>query len=51
MSYKVLLTYSKGFPGGLVAKNPPVNVGDTGSIPGLERFTGGGDGYPLRYSC
>ena len=51
MSYKVLLTYSKGFPGGLVVKDPLVNAGDTGSIPGLERFPWGGDGYPLQYSC
>ena len=28
----------EGFPGGLVVKNPPVNAGDTGSIPALERF-------------
>ena len=27
-----------GFPGGSVVKNHPVNVGDTGSIPGSERF-------------
>ena len=26
------------FPGGLVVKNPPVNAGDTGLIPGLGRF-------------
>ena len=26
-----------GFPGGLVVKNPPANVGDMGSCPGLER--------------
>ena len=25
-------------PGGPVVKNPPVNAGDTGSIPGLGRF-------------
>ena len=24
--------------GGPVVKNPPANAGDTGSIPGLERF-------------
>ena len=28
---KVLL---QGFPGGSVAKNPPANAGDAGSIPG-----------------
>ena len=26
-----------GFPGGSVVKNPPTNVGDMGSIPGLGR--------------
>ena len=26
------------FPGGPVLKNPPANVGDAGSIPGLGRF-------------
>ena len=25
------------FPGGAVAKNPPANAGDTGSVPGLGR--------------
>ena len=28
---------SIGFPGGSVVKNPPVNAGDAGSIPGLGR--------------
>ena len=35
-------------------KNPPANAGDirdTGSIPGLERFPGEGNGSPLQYSC
>ena len=43
-----------GFPGGTVAKNPPANAGDVrdaGSIPGLGRFPGGGNGNPLQYSC
>ena len=39
-----------GFPGGLVVKNPPVNVGDVGWIPGLGRSPGG-NGNPLQYSC
>ncbi|CAN0404375.1 unnamed protein product [Rangifer tarandus platyrhynchus] len=44
----------KGFPGGSVIKNLPVNVGearDVGSIPGLGRSPGGGHGNPLQYSC
>ena len=32
-------------------KNPPVNAGDAGSIPGLERSPGGGNGNSLQYSC
>ena len=42
-----------GFPGGLVVKNPPANVGDGGDaglIPGLGKYPGGGKGYPLQYS-
>ena len=39
-----------GFPGGSV-KNPPANAGDLGSIPGLGRSTGEGNGNPFQYSC
>ena len=38
----------------LVVKNPSDNSGaarDTGSIPGLERSPGGGNGTPLEDSC
>ena len=44
----------RGFPGGSVVKNPPDNAGDTrdaGSIPGLGRSAGEGNGYPFQYSC
>ena len=41
----------RGFPGGLVVKNPPANAGDSGSIPGLGKSPGGGYGNPLQYSC
>ena len=40
-----------GFPGGSVVKNLPANAGDTGSIPGWGRSSGGGNGNPLQYSC
>ena len=40
-----------GFPGGSVVKNPPVNAGDVGSITGLGRSPGEGNGNPLQYSC
>ena len=41
----------RGFPGGSALKNPPVNAGDTGLVPGSGRFPGGGNGNPLQYSC
>ena len=31
--------------------NPPSNAGDVGSIPGLGRSPGKGNGYVLHYSC
>ena len=37
----------------LVVKNPPANAGDArnvGSIPGLRRSTGEGNGNPLQYA-
>ena len=40
-----------GFSGGSVVKNPPAKAGDTGSIPGLGRSPGEGNGNPLQYSC
>ena len=38
----------------LVVKNPPANEGatrDECTIPGSGRSPGGGNGYPLQYSC
>ena len=32
-------------------KNLPANEGDVGSIPGLGRCLGEGNGNPLQYSC
>ena len=40
-----------GSPGGSVVKNLPANAGDAGSIPGLGRSPGEGNGNPLLYSC
>ena len=40
-----------GFPGGSVVKNPPANVGHTGSVPGSGRSLGVGNGNPLQSSC
>ena len=44
----------RGFPGDSVVKNPPASAGDTGdsgSVPGLGRSPGEGNGNPLQYSC
>ena len=38
------------FPGSSLVK-PPANAGDAGSIPGLKRSPGEGNGNPLKYSC
>ena len=35
----------------LAVKNLPANVGDMGSVPGLGRSSGEGNGNPLQYSC
>jgi len=40
-----------GFPGGSDGKVFACNVGDLGSIPGLGRSPGEGNGNPLQYSC
>ena len=40
-----------GLPGGSVVKNLPSNAGNLGSISGLGRCPGEGNGYPLQYSC
>ena len=46
--------YMMGFPGGSVVKNLPANagdIGDTGSIPGLGRSPGEGNGNLFQCSC
>ena len=40
-----------GFPCSSVAKNPPANARDVGSIPGSGRSPGEGNSNPLQYSC
>ena len=42
---------SLGFPGGSEVKASACNEGDLGSIPGLGRSPGEGNGNPLQYSC
>ena len=46
---KKLLLFPKCFPDGSVVKNPSANA-DVGSIPGLGRSPGEGNGNPLQYS-
>ena len=36
---------------GSVVKNPPASGGDMGSVPGLGRSPGEGNGYPPQYFC
>ena len=48
---KACLCYFKGFPDGSPGKESICNVGDMGSIPGLERSLGGRNSNPLQYSC
>ena len=40
-----------GFPGGSEVKASACKGGDLGSIPGLGRSPGEGNGNPLQYSC
>ena len=40
-----------GLLGGSVVKNLLAKAGDMGSIPGLGRSPGEGNGTPLQYSC
>ena len=50
VSLYILKCLLNGFPGSSAGKESTYNAGDPGSIPGSERFTGEGIGYPLRYS-
>ena len=40
-----------GFPHSSVGKESACNAGDLGSLPGLGRSPGEGEGNPLQYSC
>ena len=41
----------RGFPGGSDGKETDCSAGDPGSVSGLKRSPGGGNGNPLQYSC
>ena len=49
--FSIHSVYTRDFPGGSDGKASAYNVGDLGSIPGLGRFPGEGNGNPLQYSC
>ena len=47
---RLLASVFLGFPCGSAGKESTCNMGDVGSISGLERSPGEGKGYPLQYS-
>ena len=49
--YFMFTIYYNGFPGGSDSKESACNAGDPGSIPGLGRSPGEGNGNPRQYSC
>ena len=49
--YMVFFFFLKGFPHSSVIKESACNAGDLGSIPGMGRSPGEGNGSPLQYSC
>ena len=53
MIYMFILTSKnfRDFPGGSDGKASVYNAGNLGSIPGLVRSPGEGNGNPLQYSC
>ena len=51
VAVSLFLSMPKGFPDGAAVKNLPANAGDSGSIPGLGRFPGAGNGNLLQYFC
>ena len=46
--YYLIMCFTAGFPGGADGKVSACNVGDPGSIPGLGRSSGEGNGNPLQ---
>ena len=47
----VIMYVCELFPGGSDGRASACNARDPGSIPGLGRSPGGGNGNPLQYSC
>ena len=50
-AWALSLMFEHLFPGGSDGKASACSVGDPGSIPGLGRSPGEGNGNPLQYSC
>ena len=48
---RLCILSKRGFPSGSDGKESTCNVGNLGSIPGLGRSPGEGNGNPLQYSC
>ena len=48
--FAYLLRISLGFPGGSAGEESACSAGDSGSILGLGRYPGEGNGYLLQYS-
>ena len=46
-----MMSLYSSFPNGSDSTESACNAGDPGSIPGLGRSPGEGNGYPLQYSC
>ena len=46
----IYVIFFRGFPGNSAGKESACNAGVPGSIPGLGRSSGEGNGYPLQYS-
>ena len=46
----IVVAFKKGFPGSSASKESACNTGDPSLIPGSERSSGEGIGYPLQYS-
>ena len=49
--FSVVLVPAWGFPGSSDGKATAYNAGDLGSIPGLGKSPGGGNGNAFQYSC
>ena len=51
LKFNIISCVQVSFPGGSEVKASACNAGDLGSIPGLGRSLGEGNGNPLQYSC